>query len=188
MTEPIPDRLNNTFSNYLKREIFKDGIQSLFQEWPFDKVWMDVNRWKIPANYLYIYILANDCNFRTLHAHVGCVADWERRLAMHNGTIPGGPSVTKKASGHWKVVLYVEIPPYRNYSTKLLKNFCKRGRGWTSRCKKAIKMANKRGLKWRITPKIRDSKSHYYSQNVYDMIEKYAASKGLEPDAFFMKS
>jgi len=179
--------IKRKFENYVSGNLFNDkDAKSMFYRWDFDKIWKESNKWKLRARWLYVYILANNCNFRTLHAHVGCTTNLYRRIAQHNGEIHGGPLATKKAAGHWKVLMYIVVPPYRNYSTKSIVRACKKGRGWPSRCKRAISLATKKGLDWRITRDIAIPESPYYEDTIVTAITDDANIKDM--DTIYMES
>jgi hypothetical protein len=126
--------MKRKFDQYFKEGLFRDeNEKKMFYSWDLDKIWRESSEWKLDDRWLFLYVLANNCSFRTLHAHVGSTEDFYRRVAQHNGQIPGGPSSTRKAAGNWQVIMYVVVPPYRNYSVKQLVQSCKKGRGWQSR-------------------------------------------------------
>jgi hypothetical protein len=167
--------MSSKFEQYLMQDLMGGDVEKLFQPWDMDKVWRDVHKWKIPTRLLYVYVIANRCNFRTRHAWVGCNSDVNKRILQHNGLVSGGSVDTRKAAGHWKMMMYVVIPPYRNYSTKRIKQQCKRGRGWASRCKKVVTMAVSKGLEFKISKCILDKKSPYYAPGVADMLNKFTS-------------
>ncbi len=157
------------FSAYFEN-LFIENPRSLFYPWDIDRILREKKLWTLPT-LLHIYVLANDCSFRTLHAHVGCAYNLEERVQQHNKERPGGPPETRKAAGHWTHIMHVDIPPIRNFSTKELKWNTKRGRGWISRCKRAITLAEERRLDWRINAIIQDSQSPYYAPTLVEYIE-----------------
>ena len=181
--------MKNKFEQYFQDVLFKsDGDpKAIFRSWDFDKIVRESNQWRLPTRWLFVYVLANNCSFRTLHAHVGCAEDIHTRIAKHNGTISGGPSTTRKAAGHWKIIMYIIVPPYRNYSTKQMKSVCKKGRGWPSRCKKAIRMATKKGLHWRITRDIINQDSSYYTPAILETIKKQTNIQKTHDQSIFIE-
>jgi hypothetical protein len=95
-----------------------------------------------------VYGLVNECDKCATHTHIGCTESTKilRRIGQHNGYVPGGPSETKRADGKWRLMFYLIVPPYRNYSSQEIK-IGKNRRGWQSKCKGTIEMAIERG-KW----------------------------------------
>ena len=154
--------LRPLFESYID-ERFSGDPRRFFYEWDIDAMLSDGSAWSVPNRWLYMYVLANDCGFRTLHAHVGCSADFVGRLAQHNKKSPGGPPETRKAAGNWTIIMWVRFPPLRNYSTKEFKSACKRGRGWSSRCKRAVSIARSALLDWGMNRIVADPRSPYYS-------------------------
>jgi hypothetical protein len=73
--------------------------------------------------------------------------------------------------------MYCEIPPYRNFSTKDLKATCKKGRGWASRCKKAIQFAVQMGLVWKISREVMNPDSPFFSDAITSLIQEIAGDE-----------
>ena len=149
--------------------LFIEDARSLFYPWDLDRILREKKLWTLPK-LLHIYVLANDCSFRTLHAHVGCAYNLYERVQQHNKQRPGGPPETRKAAGHWTHIMHMDIPPIRNFSTKELKGSTKRGRGWISRCKRAIALAEEKRLDWQINAIIQDAGSPYYAPALVEYI------------------
>lgn len=175
--------MKSKFDQYFNGDLgmfHESRLKTLFEPWDFDKILNESSQWRLKARWLFVYVLANNCQFRTLHAHIGCTQDIYKRLAQHNCLIPGGPSATRKAAGHWKLIVYFIIPPYTNYSSKDIKIDCRKGRGWVSRCKKAIKTAIRKGLHWRVTKDIADSNSPYHAPQIIETIKTYGKMDNTE--------
>ena len=164
--------MKRKFDDYLEGDLFRGDMRNMFYDWDMEKVMRDVKKWKSPVRWLRLYIIANACTYRTLHAWVGCNSDVKTRVDQHNGIRPGGPAATRKAAGHWKLIMYVEIPPIRNYSIKPIKRMCKRGRGWPSRCKRALSIASNKGLSWKISRSVFDSRTPFLSQSIIEFMKK----------------
>jgi hypothetical protein len=97
--------MKRKFDEYLQNEMLRGDIKNIFYQWDMDKILSDVPKWNAPARWLCIYVIANDCSFRTLHAWVGCNSDVFTRLDQHNGKIPGGPAATRKAAVRFFLLL-----------------------------------------------------------------------------------
>lgn len=164
--------IKRKFDQYLENDLFKGDMRNMFYNWDMEKVMRDVSKWNSPVRWLQLYIIANACEYRTLHAWVGCNSDVQTRVSQHNGDIPGGPAATRKAAKHWKLIMYVDIPPIRNYSTKHIKKMCKRGRGWASRCKRALSIASNKGLSWKISRSVFDPQTPFVSESIIDFMSK----------------
>lgn len=164
--------MKRKFQTYLDDNLFNGDERNIFYPWDMDRVMADVDKWKSPARWLTLYVIANACEYRTLHAWVGCNSVIDKRVKQHNGAVPGGPAATRKAAGHWKPILYVEIPPVRNYSTKQIKVTCKRGRGWASRCRRALTIALNKGLSWKISRSVFDESTPFASPSIIDFLTK----------------
>jgi hypothetical protein len=171
--------MERKFDSYLLTDLFKGDYRNMFYEWDMEKIRTDVKKWKIPSDILSIYILANKCEFRTLHARVGCTSNLDKRVKQHNGIIAGGPTDTRKAAGNWKLIMYYNVPPIRNYSTKSLKKSYRKGRGWVSKCKKAIKIANKKGLIWKISKDVLNPKSEFYDKSITELVQESVPSASV---------
>lgn len=165
-------KIRRKFDAYIERDLFSGDMRNMFQRWDIDKALKDISKWSSQAQWLNLYIIANACEYRTLHAWVGCNSNVEVRVSQHNGIAPGGPAATRKAAGYWKPILYVEIPPIRNYSTKPIKKMCKRGRGWESRCKRALNMAINKGLTWKISRSVFDRRTPFASESIISFMKE----------------
>jgi hypothetical protein len=174
----------DTFSMYMK-DSFANG-DDFFKAWDFKKIEKDYATWRVPSRWLSVYVLANDCLYFATHTHIGCTEDVMRRLNQHNGLIAGGPSETKRAVGHWKLMFYILIPPIRNYSSKDIKKQCKTGRGWASRCIKTLEIALQRGLQFRICKDVFDSESKYYTKEIVKIIEDYCSQSMVDLDTLLI--
>lgn len=172
--------MKRKLEEYLERDLFGGDVRKMFYRWDMEKALRDASKWMTQARWLVVYVIANNCTFRTLHAWVGCHADAQKRLKQHNGEIPGGPAATRKAAPHWRSIVHLIVPPFRNYSTKGIKKMCKRGRGWVSRCKRVIRLAHKKGLSWQVTRDIFDQESPFYSQGLSDLVLELVPEKQLD--------
>jgi hypothetical protein len=168
----------SVFNSYLNR-LFVDP-NDLLRPWNLDKIEKDYNIWRVPVRWLKIYVLANNCESFATHTHIGCVQNVIRRVDQHNGLITGGPSETKRAEGHWKLMFYMILPPYRNYSSKDIKKICKSGRGWASRCTKTLELAMTRDLEFRISKDIFDENSKYYTESIVKTLNEYMDDSNIE--------
>ena len=103
---------------------------------------------------MYAYLISHDKKDIKTHTYIGCTSDFKKRLAQHNGQLNGGPRMTKRASGYWKPVVVLELPPNRKFNSKELKKQWKSSsRGLESRVRKAFELALKFGLKIYISEK-----------------------------------
>lgn len=91
---------------------------------------------------LFLYLICHDRNDIKTHTYIGCVSDFNSRLAQHNGQIPGGPRITRRAAGSWFPVLILKLPEKRSFNSKVLKREWKQSsRGLESRVKKGLMLA-----------------------------------------------
>ena len=121
--------MKSKFNDYIQKNVIRGNYRNLFYHWNFDEIFKKSKEWKLPEKYIYIYIIANNCSFRTAHSWVGCNSDITHRLCQLNGKEKGSPTETRNAAGHWKIMMKIEVPPFRNYSAKNIKKKCKRGKG-----------------------------------------------------------
>jgi hypothetical protein len=153
-----------------------------------------------------VYGLVNECDKSTTHTHIGCTESTNIlfRIKQHNGIITGGPSETKRADGYWKLMFYLIIPPYRNYSSSEIKLEGRNRRGWQSKCKKTLEIAIERGtiqlflilciilhikgLEFRISEEAFDEKSKYFAKDITNLISNYATKCGKETSDFFIEN
>lgn len=138
--------------------------------------------------WLFIYGLVNECDKSTRHTHIGCTESSKiiRRIQQHNGLIPGGPPETKRADGYWKLMFYLVVPPYRNYSSSEIKKEGKNKRGWQSKCKRSLEMAIERGLEFRISREALDEKSRYFAKDINSLLISHAEKIGKNVSDFYI--
>jgi hypothetical protein len=172
----FPSKMNR-FRSYLK-SLFPEN-DSILKEWDFERIQREVDMWSIRNRWLKIYVLTNDSDSSATHTMVGCVDNLLRRIDQQNGSIPGGRPEAKRAEGHWKPICYVFVPPYRNYSTKVIKKESKNGRGWESRSIIALKNAIARGLQFKVFVDTLKPSSRFYAKRIAELISDYMKSNNL---------
>jgi len=168
-----------------KIETYLDGRFGLhqigmFSNWDFDQMVKEQKSWMVKKESIYVYVIANQCPYRTLHARTGTTKDINCRLLQCNGIIQGGPQETKKAAGSWKLVLWIRVPPIRNYSTKHIKKSINEKRGWKSKCNLGILTAIEMGLEWKITADIQDENSKYHADKLYQFVLEQCSISGVD--------
>jgi hypothetical protein len=150
-------------------ERFPDD-KSYFTHWDLDTIARDYLLWQPQVYWLQIYIIVNDCDNFDTHTHIGSVNWAYIRLLQHNGVIQGGPQDTKRASGHWTLAFYMDIPPFRNFTCDDIVSDCNRKRGLASRCEHMLQVAMELGASFKISKKLLDTGSKFFRQNVKDIV------------------
>lgn len=101
----------------------------------------------MPKSRMYAYLISHEREDIKTHTYIGCTANFSKRLLQHNGILPGGPRMTKRAAGHWKPIIILELPADRSFNSKNLKKEWKQSsRGLESRIRKAFSLALKHNL------------------------------------------
>jgi hypothetical protein len=96
---------------------------------------------------IYIYLINHDRRDIKTHTYIGAAYDFRKRLDQHNGIIPGGPRITKKAAGYWEPVFVLRMFGARKLSSKVLKREWKSSsRGLESRIRKGFELSVKHNL------------------------------------------
>lgn len=97
---------------------------------------------------IYVYLICHNCSHIKTHTYIGAAYNFRRRLGQHNGSIQGGPRITRKAAGNWEPVFLLKMPASRKISSKILKKEWKSSsRGLESRIRKGFELAMKYSLK-----------------------------------------
>lgn len=162
---PSVDQNCGRIENYLG-DLFCSDPKKFFFKWNFEEMNRQSDRWKTEDRYLYVYILSDESRSKTVHARVGCSSDISSPAGKKRKKRGGG------GSGGGKILLWVRVPPVRNWSTKDVKDYCKKGRGCSSRCNKLIQIATKKGLDWKISREVvRDPDSRYYLPGLSETID-----------------
>ena len=69
----------------------------------------------------YLYLIGHAQPKITPYTHINCSDDPEADLQRHNNTLPGeGVRETKKAAGHWRLLLSIYVPPTRQIDIQRL--------------------------------------------------------------------
>jgi hypothetical protein len=173
--------MKTKFDRYIEEKLTQGNYENLFYPWDFDRIFKESKQWRMPARWLFVYVIVNRSESKTSHAcWVGCTSNLDLRLLQYNGLKKGGPSKTKNGNGNCKIMIYFVVPPFRNYSAKTLKAECKRGRGWQNKCKAAMMRANSMGLVWKISRELTDPKSDLFVPFISDFV----ANMGPNADVY----
>lgn len=96
---------------------------------------------------LFLYLISHDRKDIKTHTYIGCVQDFIKRLQQHNGQLPGGPRITRRAAGSWDPVIVLKLPNNRKFNSKEIKKQWKQtSRGLESRIRKGFEIAAKYNL------------------------------------------
>jgi hypothetical protein len=96
---------------------------------------------------LFLYLISHDRKDIKTHTYIGCVQDFIKRLQQHNGQLPGGPRITRRAAGSWDPVIVLKLPNDRKFNSKEIKKQWKQtSRGLESRIRKGFEIAVKYNL------------------------------------------
>lgn len=160
----------NEFDKF-SQTIFKSP-SDFFGQWNYESILANAELWQDKMKWISLYIIANDHEQKKKHASIGRVRYdlVETRIRQHNGKETG---VSNKALyGHCKLVFFMTLPPVRNFSSVDIKKQCGQGRGWISRCVKAIQIAFDRRIPFCISRSIFDSTSNFYSETIEQLLFK----------------
>lgn len=96
-----------------------------------------------------VYLMYNNCRQSKTKTYIGCAESINDTILEHNGIIDGGPKLTKKAQGTWKILCILLIPP--NNSKKVSPDWLKshwrtKSRGPKRRVHFGIKLQKKYDL------------------------------------------
>jgi len=172
--------IKNKIVRYFDKKFGPEPL-TIFDRWNFEEIFQESKDWELRKRSLYVYIMANNCPSRRLHARTGCVADLYQRYLQYNAELAGGPQGTKKAAGTWVIMFWIAIPPIRNFSSKDIKNPLEKKRGWRSKCLAGIEIASQMGLDWKISCSIKNKDSEYYSKRIL----KYALQNSIRGNDIF---
>jgi len=91
---------------------------------------------------IYVYLICHNCSHIKTHTYIGAAYNFRRRLEQHNGSVQGGPRITRKAAGNWEPVFILKLPVTRKISSKIIKREWKsKSRGLESRIRKGFEIA-----------------------------------------------
>lgn len=91
----------------------------------------------------FIYLIGHSVPKLTPYTHINCASDPRAELGRHNNAEPSeGIRETKKAAGHWRLLLIIYVPPERQLDTlKLIQHWRKNHRTIPHRFMFGIRMA-----------------------------------------------
>jgi len=169
------------------RGLFGEDVGCYFQDWDYRRIESDYILWKPKITWLELYLQVNDCKNFDTHTHVGCVAWAMMREKQHNGEIPGGPQDTKRAMEFWKMMFYLIIPPFRNFSVHDIIQECNSKRGLASRCDYLLGVSKNMGLDFRISVQVLDKRSKFYCPSVRQLLCDNLSLDELRAKVFYNK-
>jgi hypothetical protein len=156
------------------------------RDWNMDIIEMEYSQWKEPIRCLHIYIFSNECESLSTRTKMGCTQDLKSKLHQLNDKEYKANQKNKRETGLWKLIFYIIVPPYRNYHYDDIIQECRTGRGWNSRCEKALHFVFSMGLEFKIDRHVLDSNSNYFDPSIYQLVHRYADSKGLKLSDMFI--
>jgi hypothetical protein len=107
-----------------------------------------------PNKKMFLYLISHNKKEIKTHTYIGASGNFNRRLKQHNLITPGGPRITRRAAGFWVPIMVLELPPTRDFSSKVLKKEWKSSsRGLESRIRKGFEIAKKYKVKIYISNK-----------------------------------
>jgi hypothetical protein len=116
------------------------GDSPPFRRWPFRAMAANRERWRIRASTTYVWINALDSRSASAEVHSGTRLHSKRRI--------------NKRSKPRRLLFYLALPPYRNYSTASVKNRMLAERTLTDKCMFGARYALDRGLCFCVLPEI----------------------------------
>ena len=116
------------------------GDEPPFQRWPFRRVIAEKRIWKTRISTVYIWIDAIDKKLLNTQVHSGTTIRTRKK--------------SNRRSRPRRMIFYMMLPPYRNYSSNKVKQILTRALTTNDRCMTGMNFANKRALGFRIAPEI----------------------------------
>ena len=168
-----PSTAPRSFNNYIAKT-FKTPLD-YFKKWNIEDILGEQHKWQMNHGWTSMYIIGNTHPKYHAQTYIGRVENRkvETRYHQHNGTLPGGPSDTKKVHGFCVLLFYVTLPPYRNFSSDTIWQDCQAKRGWQSKFSHALEFSRSYGLPFRISKKILDETSPFYSESAKTQLETF---------------
>ena len=173
------------FEQFLSR-LFVKSVD-FFLKWDLEKIMTLGIQWQDKLQWTAIYIIANNHSTLKKQASIGrigiCVrvhfffhifkglARLAQRFRQHNGTASPGAN-NRKLYGHCRLVFFMTLPPLRNFSSSEIIHQCRTGRGWNSRCQRAIQIAHAKALPFYVSREVFQQDSDFYSDAIVEQIRK----------------
>lgn len=116
------------------------GDEPPFRRWPFRRMSANRSKWRIRTSTVYVWINALENKMMNAEVHSGANMLVKRR--------------NNKRSKPRRVLFYLALPPYRNYSTSSVKNLVRAERTLIDKCHFGARYAMERGLSFCIVPEL----------------------------------
>lgn len=119
------------------------GDSPPFGRWPFREMRASERAWRIRTTSVFVFITALESRLSGVEVHSGS--------SMRNRK-----KVSKRARPR-RVLFFVVLPPYRNYSARTVKGAIQAERTLLDKCDRGVRYASDRCLIFRIAPELADS-------------------------------
>lgn len=111
-----------------------------FSRWPFRQITAQRRKWRVRASSVYIWISALESKMTNVEVHSGTSLCTRRRGNRRSRTR--------------RLVFYLTLPPYRNYSARAVKQRVDERRTLLDKCEIGARFATERGLTFCIIPEL----------------------------------
>lgn len=176
------------FDQLMTRHMFLDSAD-FFMKWDFEKIANTRFQWQDKLKWISIYIIANNHHLLNKQASIGRVSfnGLEKRFHQHNGT-QTPLACNRKLFGHCKLVFFMILPPFRNFTSQEIIVYCRVGRGWSSRCQRAIQMAHSKALPFYVSRDVFTKQSDFYSEQICQQIQSVCGTVRISNGEIFVEN
>jgi len=101
-----------------------------------------------------LYMILHEFAGLNTKTHLSHTLDVHKALLQHNRKLPGGPRLTRRAAGHWKLALVIVLPKHRDLLHKELVEYWKKSSRKHCRLEFGIRMARKLKVPWFVNSEI----------------------------------
>lgn len=116
------------------------GDSPPFARWPFAEIRASENAWKIRTSTVFVFISALESRLGNVEVHSGAMMRGRRKIS--------------KRARPRRVLFFIELPPYRNFSARTVKEAIQSERTLIDKCDRGAKFAADRCLGFCVVPEI----------------------------------
>lgn len=145
-------RRDGRFSRYMRR-LFAADPRAYFRPWPIERILLEYAQWSAKPRRLYMCLRA-PAQTTSSGTQFKCVSD------------PTTAPLNARKGQAMRTIMYVELPPIRNWDAGHLEDECRPARGQTKRARKLALSASQLGLKVHFSTQVFDENSKHYNKDL----------------------
>ncbi len=185
--------MEDKFSRYV-RKLLEENQEAFLAGIPLTRVRREHAQWQMRSRDRYVCVVVkdNNTNNRTYttvgvgsnlkdillenakkpHASNGATVELKTNNTDTNQSKRQNDNTTTQGTTHCKLVMYMTVPPYTNFTATELRDRCvEKGYRWQSRCRGALLLAKTHGLRCSVSEDVLNEKSSLYVPAIAQFVQ-----------------